>query len=807
TTPTGVTWFQQDVGTIAPLRNLATDADGTTQLGYSGPEPPPANLLMQVVTLLTQRYDDVVALLSHTRLDGSAPVAGGDAIIFAATVDSAAGGPFDLSIDTVRVPASDFGVTRFLGEVGGTGPVRDLTVETAGPFEVVANITTNQGPLLGDPLGDILIEIIDRPASLNDDFHLIQSANPVDPVVRVASVHGSISIVAGDDIVLDLRTAMEALAGQIDLRVDSGVPLDDVAVGGVIDIQGPGVTDGGGQANQVAAPTINLDGGADNDAFFLQYARFRAGDAIRVGGGGTQTLTHAVVGEGTTTRGAPTGGACGGSPATVEVSTIELRVGDRLTAIDSDSVIARDYLVTSAFVAQVGGPVFQYSDVQQVELIAGAGDDTLRVSAPMTGALGPVIVTFDGAAGNDHAIINGSAGDDQLIVGSAYSGTRHLQEIANTEFLWVRAAAGNDFVMNETIPPSVPSLLEGDGLGIPGRFDDTLIGGDATDLIFAGRGEDVLIGRGGNDFLYADTDFDGVGGGVLYLTEATDETLGDVLEGGAGTNSAAQVGALDRVGGINGTLLDGGACKDVITWLKAQIVSLGGGPAASAAAVNLLVSQGLAALGVSLRDPIGPAVIVPLSISLLRQRMDVNGDGELSPRDALLVINLLNTVGPGSTSEVQQRLRDASGGEGEGGGDDYFDVNADGYLSARDALLIINELNRPEAEGEAGSAGTLSASLEAAAGTQAYHPVRVATRTLLAGNTCWAAVNADVHAASAAAVFTQLGQHDAAALPQLQPYGPLRPSSSRWDDVAVIDARVVDDDLLDLLAAGALPGD
>ena len=115
TTGGGVTWFQGDVGASGPtsyLRNLDTNGDGITRLGSVG------NSLMQVVTLYTQRYGDPVVLASHTQIEGSAAIAGDDAVVFESRVDSEEGGPFDLAIDTVRVPASDFGVTRFLGPVG-----------------------------------------------------------------------------------------------------------------------------------------------------------------------------------------------------------------------------------------------------------------------------------------------------------------------------------------------------------------------------------------------------------------------------------------------------------------------------------------------------------------------------------------------------------------------------------------------------------------------------------------------------------------------------------------------------------------
>ncbi|MBM4090314.1 MAG: tandem-95 repeat protein, partial [Planctomycetes bacterium] len=77
----------------------------------------------------------------------------------------------------------------------------------------------------------------------------------------------------------------------------------------------------------------------------------------------------------------------------------------------------------------------------------------------------------------------------------------------------------------------------------------------------------------------------------------------------------------------------------------------------------------------------------------LRNPLDVNGDMRIEPLDALLVINDLNTNGPG-------RLIDPPTGP------PFLDVNGDGFVSPIDALLIINYLNREngfrggEGEGE-----------------------------------------------------------------------------------------------------------
>jgi hypothetical protein len=66
-------------------------------------------------------------------------------------------------------------------------------------------------------------------------------------------------------------------------------------------------------------------------------------------------------------------------------------------------------------------------------------------------------------------------------------------------------------------------------------------------------------------------------------------------------------------------------------------------------------------------------------------RFDVNNDGFVSPIDALILVNMVNTTGGGNLG---------SGGEGEGAGDKFFvDVNEDGFLSPLDILWVVNHLN------------------------------------------------------------------------------------------------------------------
>ena len=69
-------------------------------------------------------------------------------------------------------------------------------------------------------------------------------------------------------------------------------------------------------------------------------------------------------------------------------------------------------------------------------------------------------------------------------------------------------------------------------------------------------------------------------------------------------------------------------------------------------------------------------------------RLDVTNDGFLSARDGLLVINDINTFGQRALSSADQIPPP------------FLDVNGDGSVTAIDALLVLNALNTQSSEGE-----------------------------------------------------------------------------------------------------------
>ena len=72
---------------------------------------------------------------------------------------------------------------------------------------------------------------------------------------------------------------------------------------------------------------------------------------------------------------------------------------------------------------------------------------------------------------------------------------------------------------------------------------------------------------------------------------------------------------------------------------------------------------------------------------------DVNRDGFISPLDALIVINDINSKGPRVLVGLPQA------------GSFYIDVNGDGSVSPVDALVVINRVNDPSLSAEGEGAG------------------------------------------------------------------------------------------------------
>ncbi|MFO0870614.1 MAG: Ig-like domain-containing protein [Pirellulales bacterium] len=76
-------------------------------------------------------------------------------------------------------------------------------------------------------------------------------------------------------------------------------------------------------------------------------------------------------------------------------------------------------------------------------------------------------------------------------------------------------------------------------------------------------------------------------------------------------------------------------------------------------------------------------------------RGDVDGDGSLTPRDALLVVNELNE---GGARDLRALIVSNAAAGGEAEGNYQVDVNNDGWVAPTDVLELVNALNDPEGE-------------------------------------------------------------------------------------------------------------
>jgi len=552
----GLTRFGNDVadevGTLNPLipiLNLTTDAPGTTLINTRA-----------VLTFLDQTYNDPVLLgadVTTRSID--------DDVYLDQTVDSVAGSAFDLTVDR----QSGSRPTIFNGNVGGPanalGDQRNLgnlTVLSNGPLSLVAAINTVE---------QITINILEGgAASAADDLTLAANA-----ILRAGT---NIVLNVGDDITF---AAGSTAVANGNLTVTSDAGNNDAAVGTVVQALGVGGPLG-------ANGLVRFIAGPDNDFFNIQLDRLRPGDNINFNGGANGPGNFTLV-----TDTASVDGQC--NPVVVPLLVTNPPFGDSLNLFDTNQVADRIYSLNSAQVARDDGLVLTFTEIQQFELNAGSGDDLLNVQMPGL----PSVVQFNGGLGSDQLDIIGSAGVDRISVDAITDLPVHRPfEIAFVEKLRVRGGDGDDVVVNRV---GIPTLLEGQ------NGADILVGSGATDVIFGGAGVDTLIGGAGDDFLFPDHEYDGTLQGIVTVAD------GDVSAGGTGNDGAAPLNSpaatlatLDSVCSIE-TLFDGGAKKDVITWLQARLLF------GQAAFQNDLMGPALAALNDAdfILDPPAVAVAEP----------------------------------------------------------------------------------------------------------------------------------------------------------------------------------------------------
>ena len=320
------------------------------------------------------------------------------------------------------------------------------------------------------------------------------------------------------------------------------------------------------------------------------------------------------------------------SPSRPVFITTTTDIGDTLNINDLAETNSNEYVIDNFRVVRSGGPAINYGNVEELILTAGSAIDTTIVNMPAAAPFLPIIA-FDGnspdlefdpndstVATGDMFKIFGSVDNDNIIVRqvpSVLGNTRRFPfEMANVEFLKVRGGDGFDDIVNYSGDlglPSVRSLLEGQG------GNDILLGGITqdnineitnenrnVDVIAGGAGADYLAGSfagslidngitpdpmplpkkdrvkvpmvpaanrsDGDDFLFADVDLTSTSSGIpIPHPPRTRRPAGRWI----GTKLCISNWWAGYCCCMNGALSDGGACKNVITWLQAHIISGG----------------------------------------------------------------------------------------------------------------------------------------------------------------------------------------------------------------------------------------
>ncbi|MEM6691763.1 MAG: Ig-like domain-containing protein, partial [Planctomycetota bacterium] len=334
--------------------------------------------------------------------------------------------------------------------------------------------------------------------------------------------------------------------------------------------------------------------------------------------------------------------------------------------------------------------VFAANEVQAVEIITRDGDDSIHVSSDLA-----IPTSIDSGLGDD--IIYGGSGPATI-----------------------RAGAGNDKIF---AGPAADQIFAGDGndLIMTGDGLNEAFGGEGDDLIFGGKDADQLHGEGGQDSIRGDNGDDRLDGGegddnvsgdegedTIDGGGGNDRLLGgngsDMIRGSAGNDLIiGGVGDDTLLGGLGNDQIDGQTGDDEIfggdgndqLFGRRDSDRLDGGDGDDYLSGGFGTDTLLGGIGVDdfEFDPNGdlptdpePTPPQPTTRSELLIDHDVNGDGRVSPLDALIIINQLVFR---RAAESQTDVDSAT-----------YDINQDGEITPMDALSVINRLVQGREDGD-----------------------------------------------------------------------------------------------------------
>ena len=162
----------------------------------------------------------------------------------------------------------------------------------------------------------------------------------------------------------------------------------------------------------------------------------------------------------------------------------------------------------------VGNVTMEVSGVEQVNVVALGGADTITVNDTSATDLSQLNLNLSGAAGGgdggpDSVIVNGTAGDDSIQVAAVNNGNRITvgglaPEVNITgadgtnDNLTINSLGGNDVVDASRLPAGLIGLTLDGGAG-----SDTILGSQGNDVVNGGAGNDVaMLGAGDDTFVW-----------------------------------------------------------------------------------------------------------------------------------------------------------------------------------------------------------------------------------------------------------------------------------------------------------------
>lgn len=223
--------------------------------------------------------------------------------------------------------------------------------------------------------------------------------------------------------------------------------------------------------------------------------------------------------------------------------------------------------LSGAAIARVNNIEQEFTDIDEIFVLADEGDDEITVS--FSG-----IKSLFGGPGDDSIVVSGprmgarifgEEGDDELTGGPLAD---HIAGGPGNDD--INGRGGDDFIDGGAqVPVDVPNanIIRG------GTGDDTIVGGLDTDFVFGGAGndtistfagddmafgqlgDDIIEGGGGSDMIAGNIGFDSIFGG-FGDDEITGDLGGDEIDGGPGADQIS--------GGANADVIFGGPGNDFI---------------------------------------------------------------------------------------------------------------------------------------------------------------------------------------------------------------------------------------------------